>query len=882
MVKKWVCLLFCFLIFGIYLTCEGQPFQRTIKDVLTEQDAQVRKKQIKSVNYELEFRFRKHADGFDGTTRIAVELNSPKIPLRIDATLTEIKKMIINGKHVQDFILHEGFLEIPSKYLQQKNEIVIEYRKKYSQKDSSLFYFKDPVDKKEYIFTSSEPYGAHTFFPCFDQPDVKARFDVTQITPKEWVAISNNPIESTREAKDYKITKFKQTPFLSTYLFCIGNGDYEAWHSMAGNIPVTIYARQSIAKHVEAETARSFFDITQKGLKFFGEYFDFPYPFEKYDYIFSPELPVGGMENPGAVSVNENMIFRGVPTEKDVIGRSNLILHEMAHMWFGDLVTMRWWEDLWLNESFATLMSFVGQDKALGLGNEAWQVFVGMKEWAYLTDQLVTTHPVVSRVSDTDMAMMNFDGIVYGKGASILKQLQFYVGPENFQKGVRSYFKKYQWSNASLTDFVDEIAKAFGKGLENWSGGWLQSAGLNTTKPIWHCDENGRIKDFLILQEPTVSGKFLPHRTRIGFFERTASGAIELSRVIDSEFSGLKTEITGAIDLKCPDFVYTNLESHDYIFASLDPQSLEVIKKDLIRIKDPVMRRMIWLDIGRMVRNCELGLGDYITTYLNAIRQETDPEILGHLLSQKSYFAEFYWKILTPSERDVVAPDLERLSWSYLQKLPVNSPSHAMWLDYLIFIAHTEKARDNLSSLLSASWLDQKRRWKVIQALSRLGAPDVLKLIESELQRDATSMGQSEAFAARVAFPDKSNKEEAWKVLTGSGQEVSSYQRSAASGFFYNPDHPELSEPYAERFFDFVCNEADWSRIWYMKAIFSNLFPYNLCSQELLTRSQTCMKEMKSLSDAGKRIWFEANDVLERRVKIRQYNQNWILHFSFR
>ena len=877
MLKKLSFFLFCFFVFGFCLICEGQPSQRAIKDILIEQDAQIRKKQIKSVNYGLEFRFQKDTDGFEGTTKIDVELNSQKTPLRIDASLTEIKKVVVNSQQVQDFALREGFLEIPQKYLQPKNEIVIEYRKKYSQKGSSLYHFKDPVDEKEYIFTSSEPYGAHTFFPCFDQPDLKAEFDVTQITPKEWVAISNNPVESTREINDHTITKFKKTPLLSTYLLFIGAGNYKAWHSTAGNIPVTMYARQSMAKYVEAETAESIFEITQKGLDFFPKYFDFPYPFEKYDYIFPPELPVGGMENPGAVTISENMIFRGVPTEKDIIGRSNLVLHEMAHMWFGDLVTMRWWEDLWLNESFATLMAFVGQEKALELGNRAWQVFVGMKEWAYLTDQLVTTHPIVSKVSDTDMAVMNFDGITYSKGASVLKQLQFYVGPENFQKGVRSYFKKYQWGNASLNDFVREIARASGKELESWSIGWLQSAGLNSTKPIWHGDDNGRIKDFLIVQEPTISGKFLTHRTRIGFFERKESGDIELYRVIDTEFSGQKTEITEAIGLKRPDFVYTNLESQDYIFASLDSRSLEVIKKDLIKIKDPIMRRMILLDLGRMVRDRELGLGDYINIYLLALQQETDPEVLRHMLSEKSYFVEFFWKILTPAERNVVAPDLEGMGWSHIQKLPENSPSHTMWLDCFIFMAHTEKARDNLSLLLSTSWLDQKRRWKVIQTLSRLAAPNALKLIEAELQRDATSLGQMEAFVAKVAFPDRSNKEEAWKALTGSDQKISSYQRMAASKYFHNPNHPELSEIYIDRFFDFVRNEADWSRVWYMKDVFGNLFPYNLCSEELLTKSQTYLKEMKSLSDAGKRIWLEANDVLEKRIKIRQYNQNWLI-----
>jgi aminopeptidase N len=264
MMKTVTISLTCFFTFGIHLICQGQPSQLAIKDILTEQDAQVRKEHIKSANYDLEFRFQKNAEGFKGTTKIEVELNSSKIPLRIDSTVTEIKEIPINGQQIHDFTSHVGFLEISQEHLQTKNEIIVKYYRKYSRKDSSLYYFVDPVDEKEYLFINSEPYGAHTFFPCFDQPDLKARFDVTQVIPKEWIAISNNPVETTEEVTDYKIIRFKRTPPLSTYLLFIGAGDYKAWHSKADNIPVTLYARQSMANYVEAETAEAIFDITQK------------------------------------------------------------------------------------------------------------------------------------------------------------------------------------------------------------------------------------------------------------------------------------------------------------------------------------------------------------------------------------------------------------------------------------------------------------------------------------------------------------------------------------------------------------------------------------------------------------------------------------------
>ncbi|MFP5459873.1 MAG: M1 family metallopeptidase, partial [Bacteriovoracia bacterium] len=382
-----------------------------------------------------------------------------------------------------------GSLTIARKLLKPETTIVIAFTNTFSKESSGFQRSVDPIDGGEYLFTDFEPYYAHWLFPCFDQPDLKARYTVQVTAPVDWKVLHNEPALEAKVEDKLQTVVFKTTPLMSPYLFFLGAGPFEEWRDTYGDLPLVIYARKTLAPYMDEERL---FETTKKGLKFFNDYFGTPYPYSQYGQIFIPEFAWGGMENPGAVALNERNIYRGAVTKSRLEGRDNLILHEMAHMWFGDLVTMEWWNDLWLNESFATYLASIAQDRAMG-SEGTWMSFLSTKNWGYWQDQLLTTHPIETPVPDTRATKANFDGITYAKGASSLKQLHFFVGEEGFRLGLQDYFKKYAFKNTRREDFIQSIAVASKKDLTVWTKQWLQTAGPNPVKVSVTCTPEKKV-----------------------------------------------------------------------------------------------------------------------------------------------------------------------------------------------------------------------------------------------------------------------------------------------------------------------------------------------------------------------------------------------------
>jgi aminopeptidase N len=840
-------------------------------DNLTEAFAKYRKAQIQSVNYDLDISFKKGSSEFTGKEVIDVSLSQTKAPLSIDSMLKKINSVTVNGQKIKDFTQSKGFIEIPAKYLKASNKIEITYLGEFTKDGNGMQRAIDPEDKSEYVYSDSEPYYAHTLYPSFDQPDLKATFKVSVLAPSDWKMISNELIEKSEPQGELTRTSFNKTKLISPYLFFLGGGPFVEWTDKAGDVPLYLYARKSLAKYVDYQRI---FDTTKKGLKFYSEYFGHAYPFSKFGQVFIPEFAWGGMENPGAITLNERSIFRGPMSQSKYEERDGLILHEMAHMWFGDLVTMKWWNDLWLNESFATYLASICQDRAFQT-KSTWQQFFAGKGWGYWQDQLVTTHPIETKVPDVRTAKGNFDGITYAKGGAALKQLHFFVGEEGFRDGLRSYFQRYAFKNTSREDFISEIAKTSHVSLNEWTKAWLQTAGPNRVQAKWSC-AGGKISSFQLEQKPSASKTLSPHRTRIGLFKLNSSGVLELQASQDVSYSKAVTPVDKFKGQACPDFVYPNLDDHDYALFSLDAVSLKQAKNVLAGgSSQGLLRLMVWGTLGQMLRDTQVGLKDYFEISLAGLEKEQDDGLLGILLGRHSALRDSYYHYLTPNDRKALSEKFEGTLLTRLSQQPAGSNLQMTFFDYFVTVASTPKSLAMLSSNLKGQdipkgiEIDQDRRWSIIKQLAMNGAPEVKGLIDAEEKKDPTTAGKRNAYVARVAIPELEAKQKFWKELE-KPEKLPYSTLKEASGNFHNPDHMKLSQPFGESFFKKVAT-INWAANDNLPEIyFERLFPHNLCSETLLKESRGKLKSAHNLTSLAQRAWLEANDELSRCVSIRE------------
>jgi aminopeptidase N len=842
---------------------------RASDDNLTRRFAQARKSQVRSVDYELSFTLDKGSNEFKAKTVLNVELTRTNEPLSIDFVWKKIDEIRANGIAVTGYPTRKGSFDIPAKYLAKSTRIEIEYSGEFNRERKGFRRVVDPQDDAEYLFTDFEPYHAHTLFPCFDQPDLKATYRLTVEAPSDWKIIANNLPEETTSLGGRTRTRFKQTEPLSSYLFFLGAGPFVEWKDTAGDVPLFLYARQSLATYVDHE---KIFDTTKKGLKFFADYFGYPYPFEKFGQIFVPEFAPGGMENPGAITLNERNIFRGPVPQSRLQGRDNLILHEMAHMWFGDLVTMAWWNDLWLNESFASYMAALAQDQALD-DKTVWQNFYSLKTWGYWQDQLVTTHPIDTDVPDVRTAKGNFDGITYAKGASALKQLHFFVGEAEFRDGIRAYFRKFAFQNTARQDFIAEIGKAGKRNLSAWARDWLETAGPNRVRAKWFCD-GGKIKSFHMVQAPSSSKTLSPHRTRIGLFSASTGGVLHLSSVYDAYYDKADTEVGGLKGQPCPDFVYPNLDDQDFALYALDPTSLQFAKQALTgEISDPLLRVMVWGTLGQMVRETELPITDYFFMALAGLEKETEESLLSIVLERRGAIRSYFFQYLSTEQRATIAPRLEAVLWKRVSEAEPGSSAQMIFFDSYVQVSQTREAMARLSEILQGTGIpngiqiDQDRRWQIVETLAVNDFTGVSGLINAEEKRDPSTAGKRNGYAARVAIPQPEVKKMFWSEFQEPGR-ISSSTLQEAAGRFHNPNHVELSKPFVEPFFAKVTS-MDWGNDDLVGLYFHNLFPYSICSPQLLKESRARLSSAKNLTRLARRAWLETNDELSKCIAIR-------------
>jgi aminopeptidase N len=618
--------------------------------------------------------------------------------------------------------------------------------------------------------------------------------------------------------------------------------------------------------------ADNIFDLTRQGFDFFEGQFGCPYPFEKYDQLFVPEFNAGAMENAGAVTILEGYIFRGKVAEAQVERRAITVLHELAHMWFGDLVTMRWWNDLWLNESFAEYMSHLAAVENTKF-DRAWTTFASVeKTWAYRQDQLPTTHPIFAEINDLQDVEVNFDGITYAKGASVLRQLVAWVGPEQFMSGVREYFRKHAWKNTELSDLMRELETASGRDLDAWGRVWLETAGVNTLRPELEVNSEGLISSFAILQsaleeQPTIR----PHRLAVGFYNLSQGGMLERIHREELDVDGERTEVPALVGLEQPDLILLNDDDLAYTKVRLDPKSQATATAHLKDFSESLPRTLVWGSAWDATRDGETPARGYVRLVLANIAHESDSSVILTQLRQLATTLNFY---VAEAHKEATAVEAADRLWDLAGTVPPGSDAQLQFVKSYALLARSGSQLDTVEGLLDGSAeleglsVDQDLRWELLASLvagGRFGQDR----IEAELERDNTSNGQNAAALAKAAIPTPEAKAAAWESIVVKGELSNALQASAVAGFSRVLD-PSLLEPYVEKYFDAVPGIVANRTHALAQQIVVGLYPTHLTRQATVDRTDEFLASLPEESAALRRMMLENRDAVARALRARQ------------
>ncbi|TDC52084.1 aminopeptidase N [Actinomadura sp. KC345] len=777
-----------------------------------------------------------------------------------------VREATLNGKALDpaSYDAEKGRLPLPE--LAADNELRVVADCAYSRSGEGLHRFVDPVDDGVYLYSQFETADAHRMYTCFDQPDLKATFEFTVTAPEDWEVVTNEPAESAGGGTWH----FLPTPQISTYITALIAGPYhvvrDEYRRDDGTvIPLGVFCRASLAEHLDAP---EIVDVTRQGFAYFEKVFGREYPFTKYDQLFVPEFNAGAMENAGAVTFLEDYVFRSRVTDAAYERRAETILHEMAHMWFGDLVTMRWWDDLWLNESFATYMSVLCMAEATKWKG-AWTTFANLeKAWAYRQDQLPSTHPISADMVDIRAVEVNFDGITYAKGASVLKQLVAYVGLDNFLEGVRRYFDRHAWGNTVLTDLLGALEETSGRDLAAWSKEWLETAGVNTMRPEFELDGDGNFTSFAVLQEAGADYPTLrSHRLAIGLYDKTAEGIVRRERV-ELDVVGARTEVPQLVGEKRPDLVLVNDDDLAFAKIRLDENSQRTLIQSIGDIRESLPRALCWSAAWDMTRDAEMATRDYVRLVATGIRGVTDIAVTQTLLRQARLAVQQYadpaWRGDGMTLMADTLADLAREA----------EPGSDLQLAYTQAFAATAVSGDHLafvrglldgSQVLDGLTVDTDLRWSLLRRLVVIGEAGEAE-IDAEHERDRTAAGERHAAACAAAIPAAAAKAAAWERIV-SGDLPNAVYRATLGGFV-EPDQADLLVPYADRYF------AEVGRIWQewssdMSQTFAEVaYPFLVIEQSTVDRTEDYISGEKP-PPALTRLLSEGRDGVARALRAR-------------
>jgi len=842
---------------------------------LTRGEAAERARLLSVSSYEVELDLTTGAESFGSSSVIRFSAEPGSSSFADLVTEGPIHEITLNGRTLDPA---EVFADsrIALDGLEAENVLHVRAQCQYSHTGEGLHRMVDPVDGGVFLYTQFEVPDARRVFADFEQPDLKATFRFSVTAPAHWEVFSNSPTPAPQPAADgadgVAVWSFEPTLPISTYITALVAGDYgvvrKDYTSANGTvIPMAVVARKSLMEYLDAD---EIFDVTFKGFDYFEAKFDRAYPFPKYDQLFVPEYNAGAMENAGCVTFREDYVFRSKVTDASYERRAETILHELAHMWFGDLVTMEWWNDLWLNESFATYASVRCQADATRWGR-AWTTFANVeKTWAYGQDQLPSTHPIVAEIPDLEAVYVNFDGITYAKGASVLKQLVAYVGDEAFFQGLQAYFKRHAWGNTQLSDLLGALAEASGRDLGAWSKAWLETAGPNTLRPEFSLAEDGTYASFAVLQEaPEQYPTLRPHRIALGLYERGEAGLTRVRR-LELDVDGARTEVPELVGVRQPDAVVLNDDDLSYTKIRFDERSIATLVESIGEFTESLPRALAWVAAWDMVRNAELPASEYVAMVLAGAGRENDIGVLQSLQRQVRGAIELY---ADPAKRAGLAERWAAFAHAQLLTAEPGGDIQLSWARALAGAALADAHLGLLAGLLDGTEtieglrVDTELRWALLHRLvatGRAGADE----IEAELSKDPTAAGQRHALGCRAAIPTAEAKQAAWASMVESDK-LTNEELGAVIGGFTQHNQRELLHPYVERYFEVV------TRLWaertphMAQALVAGLYPTLTVEQTVIERVDAVLAETdeKLVPPALRRLLLEQRDGTQRLLR---------------
>lgn len=790
---------------------------------LRRDEAAARSAAISVASYDVTLDLRTAEDsasiGFPSRTVITFTSPAPGTDTFLDFISPEVGTVNLNGTALEPAVVVDGArIRLPG--LAEHNSVTVDGTALFSRSGEGLHRFEDPADGATYLYTQYEPADARRVFACFEQPDLKATFTFHVRAPESWTVASNGAESSRDRHDDGSVTwHFEPTRRISTYITTVLAGPYatvaDEWTGIVGDgevltVPLSLYCRRSLAKHLDAERI---FDSTRRGLTYFHDLFRYPYPFGKYDQAFVPEYNLGAMENPGLVTFTESYVFQSRATQAQYEARDNTIMHEMAHMWFGDLVTMTWWDDLWLKESFADFMGALAVAEALD-SPSSWVTFATRrKAWAYLQDQLPSTHPIVADIVDLEAAKLNFDGITYAKGASVLKQLVAYAGFDAFAAAAQAYFRDHAYSNTTLEDFLGALSTASGRDMSDWARRWLQTSGVPQLAAEVETDDDGAYTSVTITQRAVDPGTQesapRPHSVRLGLYSLDANGRLLRTSSHSALVDGEHTAIRALAGVPQPDLLLINDDDLTYARLVFDERSVATLLASVDRIEEPLARAVCLAALWSSTRDALLSAEDYVAAAERAAQAETVVGILQQLLQNAGHAIERYApRVTRPALRERFAAFLER----GLKSAQPGSDHQLLWARATAAVARkTPTPAPLLRGLLDGSRsleglaVDDELAWQLWQGLAaqNLATADEL---EAALQRDRTAAGRVGFTTACTAVPDAAVKARAWKEIVFGDRLSNELLSATIAGFREGP--VELREPYVRPYFE----EID--RVW--------------------------------------------------------------------